>query len=243
MIMYIAKRLLSIFTWITNTSNEHVQNQTLHLSSLSLNRTCCLSKPSKWNSAKLCNGLPASALVSPPPTPSFPSILNTAARGILKCRSAHKYFSAQTSNDFPSQNKNQTYKCLECDARYVLLLAPRQPPPGMLLSFGFLHLLCFGLESSSSRNLHGPFSASFRSLHLSNIIFSRRSPITNIFQNYTIQSPTPIPYPSSALFFSIALTYYLTYLLVYCLSLCHLPHLQVPGGKGLSLVHYCILSF
>lgn len=87
------------------------------------------------------------------------------------------------------------------------------------------------------------FSASFRSLHVSNIIFSRRSPVTNIFQNYIAQSPTPIPYPISALFFSIALTYCLTYLLVYCLSLCHLPHLQVPGGKGLSLVHYCILSF
>lgn len=82
--VHIQRPTLSIFTWVTNTSNEHVQNQTLHLSSLSLNRTRCLSKLSKWNSAKLFNGLPASALVSPPPTLSFPSLFQHSSQRDLK---------------------------------------------------------------------------------------------------------------------------------------------------------------
>lgn len=180
-------------------------------------------------------GVPGSALVSPhPPHLASQSTVNKAV--ILKCRSIHKYFPAQTSNDFPNLQL-PIVGCLLLLCCHMLWLSrqPQEPAvvPCTYQAYSYLIVFClccfFCLKFSSTRNVQGSFWPPLGLCFKSNIIFSRRSSMTNIFiKLYHPTSNSRTPYPNLC-FVSLHrsyLTYYFTYLLVHCLSLCHIIHLE-----------------
>ena len=143
--------------------------------------------------------------------PSFP-VYCQHGRVILKCRSIHKYFPAQTSNDFT----NLQLPIVGCPLPLCchMLWLSRQPQEPAVVpctyqacSYLIAFCLCcfFCLEFSSTRNVQGPFWPPLGLCFKSNIIFSRRSSMTNVFiKLYHPTSNSRTPYPNLC-FFSTAL--------------------------------------